>query len=143
MRSNPEHYEYRAGVKEGWYEWLAARKRERETYLVTLTWSDAKLDRPPTAKWLMAKAVSRAKYQGLAGVLVAETARGDGRLHIHGVLHRSGETSGSVLGLTAKWAERYGFAHAKVVTDLMGAVTYIGKAVTADTLWEMLDNANL
>lgn len=143
MRSNPEHYEYRSSTKEGWYQWLVEGRRGREQWMVTLTWADSKLERPPTAKWFMGRAVAEARRQGLGGVLTAETGRGDGRLHIHGVLHRSGESSGDVLGLVARWATQYGFAHVEPVTDLMGAVTYIGKAVTAETVWEMLGNETL
>lgn len=142
MRSNPEHYEYRQAMREGWYRWLL-EQRKGEQFLVTLTWSNDKLERPPTAAWLAKTAEREIRRAGLAGVVVVETARGDGRLHVHAVLEQSGLTGGKVSDLVIRWVTRYGFAHQEPITDLMGAVMYLGKAVTAETEWRMLEHAAL
>lgn len=143
MAGDPENYEYRQAIRSGWYEWLAEERQRGEQYLITLTWSQEKLQRPPTANWLRKRAAREVRAQGLGGVLVAETARGDGRLHVHGIVQARTGTSGSVDALIEKWSHEVGFAHMKALTDLMGAVMYVTKAVTSETEWEMIRDATL
>lgn len=120
-----DKYEYRAGWKEGVYQFYA--RQSRQLVAVTLTTSQE----AHSASYIN-RQISRHMADTRAdGLVLVEEGRGDGRLHAHGLL---------VDGVAAEafisnWTRTIGFVVVKPLTDLMGWITYMFKAFHSETVW--------
>lgn len=119
-------HEYRAGWRQGVYEWW----KDREVVSFTLTLSDEALAFVPTADSLGRRVDAAMARQAVTGLVVVEEARGDRRYHAHGIAERSGLDE-----FLARWKSDYGFVLQKPVTDLMGWVMYMFKAFGPESVW--------
>lgn len=126
-------HDVRQAHRQGVYEWLRTlREAGNEQWMFTLTYADDKQDHEPTEIRFVDTAAKWFRAAGLAAYVVAERGKGDGRLHLHGVVNGRRTAVDEVM---AKWFIRFGITHVDPVTDLMGAVFYCTKAVGPETYW--------
>jgi hypothetical protein len=129
-------FEYRRKWREGTYEWWRRQEADQpqhDSRAITLTLRDVfggKLREGTFANWLDSWLVA----SGCTGVLVVETTRGDGRLHAHGVV--SGPKT-KVRRALDSWKRTKGYTLDKPITDKMGWIMYMFKAVNEEStvLW--------
>lgn len=122
-------YQFRDSFKKGLYEAFIGRQAK----LVTLTYRDDAFIHEPTAKYLLDRAKFLMDASHCTGVLLAETSKA-GRLHLHGLV----DTSSKRLRkrqewFQQQWGKKYGLCTFDEITDFLGAINYLCKAVGTST----------
>lgn len=132
-------YQYRDSFKRALVEAFTGR----EVKLVTLTYRDDAFIHEPTAKYLLDRARFLMDASHSTGVLLAETSKA-GRLHLHGIV----DTSSKRLRkrqqwLQQEWGKKYGRCTFDVITDFVGAIQYLCKAIGPSTeyYWKVRGHA--
>lgn len=124
---------YRSEHREGVYQWmLGLRAAGNPMWMLTFTYDDKKVMGEPSEKRLLESADKRLRKAGVPAYITAERGKGDGRLHIHGIAVGKRNRLDEVV---TYWHDVYGFTHVDAVTDLMGAVFYVTKAIGPETYW--------
>lgn len=131
-------HEYRAGVRE-WVYAYARREGDlgRWPRLVTFTLKDTFIfgsvvshDDP---EWLLSRMREACAETNLRGFACVEAGRRTGRLHGHSLLW------GDLQVVADRWRARRGFAVVSDVSDLLGAVHYVTKALGPESKFAMVD----
>lgn len=125
-------YEYRAAWRTWVYESISKSAAVYRVRFATFTFKDVAVKGSVVSEhdpeWALRMAAGACTRHRLAGVVLVESGKAGGRIHVHGLLWPlSYETAWWEL-LEAEWKLQHGFTKFVQVTDLLGTVHYMTKA---------------